>query len=221
MFGEAGVNIANMAVSRTTEGGKALMAFSIDSPAPARARRARRGVRVRRRAVHLAWLRFLSSASAAEAGSRCSSRSWRRSSRSASSDRAGPTSTRTGGSRSSGRCSSPGRRARRRRSPHARSARASRRSRARRGAGQLVERRAVRGRPASRSTRAGSSSSAASRSRSRRGRSSAPAVLARRLGAQGAGRGALPRGDATRRTRTTARGRPLPARPLRLLTSER
>ena len=31
MFGEAGVNIANMAVSRTTEGGKALMAFSIDS----------------------------------------------------------------------------------------------------------------------------------------------------------------------------------------------
>ncbi|HEX4747429.1 MAG TPA: phosphoglycerate dehydrogenase [Gaiellaceae bacterium] len=34
MFGEAGVNIANMAVSRTTEGGKALMAFSIDSPAP-------------------------------------------------------------------------------------------------------------------------------------------------------------------------------------------
>ena len=35
MFGEAGVNIANMAVSRTTEGGTALMAFSIDSPAPA------------------------------------------------------------------------------------------------------------------------------------------------------------------------------------------
>jgi D-3-phosphoglycerate dehydrogenase len=33
MFGEAGVNIANMAVSRTTEGGTALMAFSIDSPA--------------------------------------------------------------------------------------------------------------------------------------------------------------------------------------------
>jgi D-3-phosphoglycerate dehydrogenase len=33
MFGEAGVNIANMAVSRTTEGGKALMVFSIDSPA--------------------------------------------------------------------------------------------------------------------------------------------------------------------------------------------
>jgi hypothetical protein len=28
------VNIANMAVSRTKEGGKALMAFSIDSPAP-------------------------------------------------------------------------------------------------------------------------------------------------------------------------------------------
>ncbi len=34
IFGEAGVNIANMAVSRTTEGGKALMAFSIDSAAP-------------------------------------------------------------------------------------------------------------------------------------------------------------------------------------------
>ncbi|HYI74918.1 MAG TPA: phosphoglycerate dehydrogenase [Gaiellaceae bacterium] len=33
MFGDAGVNIANMAVSRTTEGGTALMAFSIDSPA--------------------------------------------------------------------------------------------------------------------------------------------------------------------------------------------
>jgi D-3-phosphoglycerate dehydrogenase / 2-oxoglutarate reductase len=34
MFGEAGVNIANMAVSRTKAGGKALMAFSIDSPPP-------------------------------------------------------------------------------------------------------------------------------------------------------------------------------------------
>jgi D-3-phosphoglycerate dehydrogenase len=34
MFGDAGVNIANMAVSRTKEGGKALMAFSIDSAAP-------------------------------------------------------------------------------------------------------------------------------------------------------------------------------------------
>jgi D-3-phosphoglycerate dehydrogenase len=34
MFGEAGVNIANMAVSRTREGGKALMALSIDSDAP-------------------------------------------------------------------------------------------------------------------------------------------------------------------------------------------
>ena len=34
MFGEAEVNIANMAVSRTKEGGKALMAFSIDTPAP-------------------------------------------------------------------------------------------------------------------------------------------------------------------------------------------
>jgi D-3-phosphoglycerate dehydrogenase / 2-oxoglutarate reductase len=35
MFGEAGVNIANMAVSRTREGGKALMALAIDSkPTP-------------------------------------------------------------------------------------------------------------------------------------------------------------------------------------------
>jgi len=35
LFGEAGVNIANMAVSRTRRGGKALMALSIDSRAPA------------------------------------------------------------------------------------------------------------------------------------------------------------------------------------------
>ena len=34
LFGDAGINIANMAVSRTNEGGKALMALSIDSPAP-------------------------------------------------------------------------------------------------------------------------------------------------------------------------------------------
>jgi D-3-phosphoglycerate dehydrogenase len=34
LFGEAGVNIANMAVSRSKPGGKALMAFSIDSEAP-------------------------------------------------------------------------------------------------------------------------------------------------------------------------------------------
>jgi D-3-phosphoglycerate dehydrogenase / 2-oxoglutarate reductase len=34
LFGEAGVNIANMTVSRTRRGGKALMALSIDSPAP-------------------------------------------------------------------------------------------------------------------------------------------------------------------------------------------
>ena len=34
MFGAAGVNIANMAVSRTKEGGKALMVFSIDCPCP-------------------------------------------------------------------------------------------------------------------------------------------------------------------------------------------
>ena len=34
LFGEAGVNIANMAVSRTRRGGKALMAMSLDTPAP-------------------------------------------------------------------------------------------------------------------------------------------------------------------------------------------
>jgi len=34
LFGEANVNIANMAVSRNNQGGKALMALSIDSPAP-------------------------------------------------------------------------------------------------------------------------------------------------------------------------------------------
>ena len=35
LFGDAGINIANMAVSRANEGGKALMALSIDTPAPA------------------------------------------------------------------------------------------------------------------------------------------------------------------------------------------
>jgi D-3-phosphoglycerate dehydrogenase len=35
LFGEAGVNIANMTVSRTRRGGQALMALSIDTPAPA------------------------------------------------------------------------------------------------------------------------------------------------------------------------------------------
>jgi D-3-phosphoglycerate dehydrogenase len=34
LFGAAGVNIANMAVSRTRRGDKALMALSIDEPAP-------------------------------------------------------------------------------------------------------------------------------------------------------------------------------------------
>ena len=34
MFGEAGVNIANMAVSRTKKGGKALMALAVDSEPP-------------------------------------------------------------------------------------------------------------------------------------------------------------------------------------------
>jgi D-3-phosphoglycerate dehydrogenase len=33
LFGEAGINIANMAVSRTNRGGKALMAVSLDTPA--------------------------------------------------------------------------------------------------------------------------------------------------------------------------------------------
>ena len=32
LLGEAGVNIANMAVSRSREAGKALMALSIDTP---------------------------------------------------------------------------------------------------------------------------------------------------------------------------------------------
>ena len=35
LFGDAGVNIANMAVSRTRQGGKALMALSLDSQPPA------------------------------------------------------------------------------------------------------------------------------------------------------------------------------------------
>jgi D-3-phosphoglycerate dehydrogenase len=44
MFGDANVNIANMAVSRTKEGGKALMALSIDSePPPALVERFRAG----------------------------------------------------------------------------------------------------------------------------------------------------------------------------------
>jgi D-3-phosphoglycerate dehydrogenase len=34
LFGAAGVNIANMTVSRNREGGKALMALSIDEAAP-------------------------------------------------------------------------------------------------------------------------------------------------------------------------------------------
>ena len=34
MFGDAGLNIANMAVSRTRQGGKALMALTVDAAAP-------------------------------------------------------------------------------------------------------------------------------------------------------------------------------------------
>ena len=53
LFGEAGVNIANMTVSRTRQGGQALMALSIDSPAPPELVAADpRGVR--RRPLHLA-----------------------------------------------------------------------------------------------------------------------------------------------------------------------
>jgi len=35
LFGEAGVNIANMAVSRDNKGGKAVMGLSVDAPPPA------------------------------------------------------------------------------------------------------------------------------------------------------------------------------------------
>ena len=35
LFGEAGVNIANMTVSRNNRGGKALMVLSVDSQPPA------------------------------------------------------------------------------------------------------------------------------------------------------------------------------------------
>jgi D-3-phosphoglycerate dehydrogenase len=34
LFGDGGVNIANMTVSRTRRGGKALMVLSIDTPVP-------------------------------------------------------------------------------------------------------------------------------------------------------------------------------------------
>jgi D-3-phosphoglycerate dehydrogenase len=43
VFGEAGVNIANMAVSRSRRGGEALMALSIDSDAPSELREQFRG----------------------------------------------------------------------------------------------------------------------------------------------------------------------------------
>ena len=52
MFGEAGVNIANMAVSRTKEGGKALMALAIDSEPPAELVERIRGGGLRRCPVH-------------------------------------------------------------------------------------------------------------------------------------------------------------------------
>ncbi len=45
LFGAAGVNIANMTVSRNREGGKALMALSIDSaPPPALVAQLREGM---------------------------------------------------------------------------------------------------------------------------------------------------------------------------------
>ena len=52
LFGEAGVNIANMAVSRTKEGGKALMALSIDSEPPPELVERIRGGGLRRCPVH-------------------------------------------------------------------------------------------------------------------------------------------------------------------------
>ena len=98
MFGEAGVNIANMAVSRTTEGGKALMVFSIDSVAPPELVEHVEAAGFERvRFIQLA-LRSLRSVRAVAAGSRCSSPSLPRSSCSASSARAGP-SRPAGGSR--------------------------------------------------------------------------------------------------------------------------
>ena len=53
LLGEAGVNIANMTVSRSREQGKALMALSIDTPAaPELLDAARRGRRRRIRRRH-------------------------------------------------------------------------------------------------------------------------------------------------------------------------
>ena len=49
LFGEAGVNIANMTVSRTRRGGKALMVLTVDERPPRRARRADPGRGLRRR----------------------------------------------------------------------------------------------------------------------------------------------------------------------------
>ena len=56
LFGESGVNIANMAVSRTRRGDKALMALSIDSKAPVGARREPARGRLRRGLFHLSGL---------------------------------------------------------------------------------------------------------------------------------------------------------------------
>ena len=69
MFGDAGVNIANMAVSRTKQGGEALMAFAIDSRAAARARRAHPRRRLQRRPLHRARLSRVRGSSARTSGS--------------------------------------------------------------------------------------------------------------------------------------------------------
>ena len=73
MFGEAGVNIANMAVSRTSRAGTRSWP-SRSTPGAARARGARRGGRVRRREIGQPWLRSRRSARAVAVGWCCSSR---------------------------------------------------------------------------------------------------------------------------------------------------
>ena len=56
MFGDAGVNIANMAVSRTKQGGEALMAFAIDSEPPPELVERIRASRLHGRPLHRARL---------------------------------------------------------------------------------------------------------------------------------------------------------------------
>ena len=59
MFGDAGVNIANMAVSRTKQGGKALMALAIDSEPPPELVERIRARGLRRRPLHRARLELV------------------------------------------------------------------------------------------------------------------------------------------------------------------